>query len=298
MMVMPVSSRHRVAIGLSVVFWAVTASQPRQARAGRSTAKGQSSISITIPADPKDGVTTIHRVNRTYDAIERPSREVLLLDQTIETNGGPSFGNSVAHVLLKTSTVSARGTRPGFTIDAEGSLATRSDDNALFIVSDIACCGAKDTHAVFSLANGRQLFFTGGQGTPSILSLESGVDRFYVGVHASGSHRDSDVYGNYQQKKNGALLISLASPTEPKDVLLLTSGLSPAQTYPVAVQWQSAPGSPESTRSKRVGANDTASVEVLLTSSAAVRIPIRDGRFLVESATLPAGCRLQHVDLK
>src|SRR6187549_1788053 len=76
-------------------------SQRSRALPAQPTAKGQSSITVTIPSDAKDGAVTIHRINRTYDAIERPAREMLLLDQAVETKGSPTYGYSSAHVLVK-----------------------------------------------------------------------------------------------------------------------------------------------------------------------------------------------------
>jgi hypothetical protein len=293
------SERGMLAFAL-VLLVTVGSGLPGQAKPADVTAKGQSSISVTLYPDPRVGETTIHKVNRTYDVVpgSRP-QELLLLDQTVETEGTPSSGSSLSRVALKVSSVSKAGTSPSFTIEDRGTAASRSDDNVLFIVSDFGCCGSNDTHAVYSLKNGRRLFFAGGQNAPDILTLQVGAEsRYYVGVHSTGSHRDAEVYGNLVVKREAAVLITLASPTDTKDALLMT--FDRPQSAPVRgadVRW-SEPGDISSEgRWERVSSERPAILQIGIGGVGQIRIPVKNGQLVLESATIPKGGHLRRVEI-
>ena len=98
-------------------------------------------------------------------------------------------------------------------------------------------------------------------------------------------------------KGSSALSISLASRTERMDALLLTVAPSVSSTNPVVIRWSQVRDASEGSRWHQVNKGETAILEIAVASSMVIRIPVRDGRFLLDSASVPAGGRLQRVDL-
>jgi len=114
------------------------------------------------------------------------------------------------------------------------------EDLGVLVASSYGCCDSTDAHAVYSLKNGKRLFFAGGDKSPYILHVFwPNTDRAYlVGVHVSGSDRDDEVYRGLAEKKGRRrMLVSMASKTAVTDqvaILFDDGDMSP----PVeAVEW-------------------------------------------------------------
>jgi hypothetical protein len=113
-------------------------------------------------------------------------------------------------------------------------------DLGILVASSYGCCDSTDVHAVYSLQNGRRLFFAGGDRDPYIFHVFwPNTDRArLVGVHVSGSERDAEIYkGLAKEKRRRYMLVSLASRAEVFDqvaILFEDADMSP----PVAtIEW-------------------------------------------------------------
>jgi hypothetical protein len=113
-------------------------------------------------------------------------------------------------------------------------------DLGILVASSYGCCDSTDAHAVYSLQNGRRLFFAGGDRDPYVFhAYWPNTDRArLVGVHVSGSERDAEIYkGLPKEDRRRCLLMSLASKAEAFDqvaILFDDGNMSP----PVAaIEW-------------------------------------------------------------
>jgi hypothetical protein len=113
-------------------------------------------------------------------------------------------------------------------------------DLGILVASSYGCCDSTDAHAVYSLQNGKRLFFAGGDRDPYIFHVFwPNTDRArLVGVHVSGSERDAEIYkGRAKERSRRYMLVSLASRTEVFDqveILFEDGDMSP----PVAaIEW-------------------------------------------------------------
>lgn len=110
----------------------------------------------------------------------------------------------------------------------------------IVVASSYGCCDSTDVHSVYSLQNGKRLFFAGGARDPYIFHVYwPNTERArLVGVHVSGSERDAEIYeGAAKDLKRAALLVSLASKAELFDqaaILFEHGDLSPAIA---AIEW-------------------------------------------------------------
>jgi hypothetical protein len=274
-----------------------SASVPGYSKPATTTIAGRSTVAVTFVANPKDGETSVHKVNQTYEVVGSSTvGSLLLLDQLIETERTAASGYSLARITVKASTISATGTKVVFTIKDRGSTTSRSADDRLLLASDLGCCGANDTHVAYSLENGKRLFFTGGQSSPEVLTLDYMRDRYYVGVHTSGSHRDSDVYGQLIAPREKAMLITVASPIKIRDVVLLTfDSAKQEHLKSPSVRWTQAGDNPHWLQ---VAGDQPATLEVSVSSSIVVQIPIKGGQFMVDATKMPVGCHVRRVDQK
>ena len=113
-------------------------------------------------------------------------------------------------------------------------------DLGILVASSYGCCDSTDAHAVYSLQNGRRLFFAGGDRDPYVFhAYWPNTDRArLVGVHVSGSERDVEIYkGLAKEDRCRCLMMSLASKAEVFDqvaILFDDGNMSP----PVAaIEW-------------------------------------------------------------
>ncbi|MDB4981317.1 MAG: hypothetical protein JWM82_2069 [Myxococcales bacterium] len=115
------------------------------------------------------------------------------------------------------------------------------EDVGIFVASSYGCCDSTDTHAIYSLKNGRRLFFAGGDRAPYVLDVSwPNTDRArLVGVHVAGSSRDPEVYkGVAADERHGRILVSLASTAGLFEALALLFDSAISDTPRViAVDW-------------------------------------------------------------
>jgi len=104
-----------------------------------------------------------------------------------------------------------------FRIKAHASDSKIHQDLGILVASSYGCCDSTDAHAVYSLQNGKRLFFAGGDRDPYVFhAYWPNTDRArLVGVHVSGSERDAEIYkGLVKIGRRRCLLMSLASKAE------------------------------------------------------------------------------------
>jgi hypothetical protein len=127
-----------------------------------------------------------------------------------------------------------------FQIKEHASDSKIQENLGILVASSYGCCDSTDAHAVYSLQNGRRLFFAGGDRDPYVFhAYWPNTDRArLVGVHVSGSERDTEIYkGLPKEDKRRCLLISLASKAEVFDqvAILFDDGyMSPPVS---AIEW-------------------------------------------------------------
>lgn len=178
--------------------------------------------------------------------------------------------------------------------DAE---ASHIDEGAALLYTSVyGCCGATDTHTVYSLENGRRLFFAGGEREPYVLGLvRTHPHRLqYVAVHVSGSARDRDIYGGTTTAPNPRrIMVSLAAVTGETDRLVLSYD-DELQASPVEeVRWkQSADGQihgKSQVLSQPVGPSTRPILVIAIRNHKPIEIPIEGDHFLLEDISKPAG---------
>ena len=288
----------RAAVGALLCGGWLAATRPVVRAATRQIGeKAQSIVTIEEGAGP-EAETRIHRVNRRFDTVQRSKPPgILVLQETIDIE------ESVAHGYLKTlvtldATMFSKGRRwPLFSIKAQGSRAALFQGETLYIVTDLGCCGGRDTHSVFSLKNGRRLFVTGGQSEPLLMTLQVGAtgQMYHVGLHSSGTAQDRLIYGAAKPDEADALLVTLASDDEPLQSVVVTLDRHPSRRAlsPVA-RWVKQ-GTAQDRNWLQARKDESVLLEVVMSPAEVIRIPVREGR--MGSLHLPSGMKARPMEL-
>jgi hypothetical protein len=269
-----------------------------------TSARAQSSVEVEVGAD----TTRIHKVNRTFDVVSVPAPNgggrTLVLEMTVETEESPPVeGYSLQNVVLRAFEVTKSTKKEQFTIHGKGESARKLGGLPFFVVSELGLSHSNNTHSVYSLVNGSRLFFAGGG--PDILRLdtETGWTGYYVvGVHASGSARDAEVYQRPAKEMEASLLVTYASLSAPLDAVRVTLGAHSTRVPRVtSIRWGKAPGVSEDGRimaaSEKRLMGDPAVVEIAVVGVGRIAIPIRNGRLDESAATVPGGVHIEHASV-
>jgi hypothetical protein len=265
------------------------------------SARGQSSVDVEMGTD----TTRIHKINRTFDVVGVPSPDgagrTLVLDVTVETEESPPIeGYSLNNVKLRAFEVTNVTKKELFRIQGKGEAAHKIDGLPLFVVSDWGCCSANTTHAIYSLVTGNRLFFAGGGRDPDMLELSTGTEHYLVGVHASGSARDAEIYQRPVKRMERSLLVTYASLSAPLDAVRVTLGAGANSEVRIAsMRWSRASGVSEDglhmTASEKRLTGQPAAVEIVIASFGTITIPIRNGRLDESTAKFPGGVHIEHL---
>jgi hypothetical protein len=220
---------------------------------------------------------------------------------TVETEESPPVeGYSLQNVVLRAFEVTKSTKKEQFTIHGKGESARKLGGLPFFVVSELGLSHSNNTHSVYSLVNGSRLFFAGGG--PDILRLDTGTGYYVVGVHASGSARDAEVYQRPAKEIEGALLVTYASLSAPLDAVRVTLGPHSTPVPRVtSIRWGKAPGVSEDGRimaaSEKRLMGDPAVVEIAVADVGKIAIPIRNGRLDESAATVPGGVHIEHASV-
>jgi len=127
-----------------------------------------------------------------------------------------------------------------FRIKAHASDSKIHQDLGILVASSYGCCDSTDAHAVYSLQNGKRLFFAGGDRDPYVFhAYWPNTDQArLVGVHVSGSERDAEIYtGLAKEDRRRCLLMSLASNAEVFDQVAILFDDGDMSPPVAAIEW-------------------------------------------------------------
>jgi hypothetical protein len=239
--------------------------------------------------------------------------QVLLIEQTNVTKEGPSIDTEPVSAKVKVTAyaLSKAGKGPvRFTIEDEGDEAKA--EGAFLTITRWGCCGALDTHAVYSLETGAYLFNATGDRSESgdwvTMDEKAGgwaSDRI-VSYHVKPTMDDDRVLAG---APNAAAVINYASPTAPIQRILVTlpqklidddaPGLWDPKLLLIA---KSQPKGDTSyfaqTTDGPEKAYDGVTARLALDDKTVIAIPIKGDRLDIAHAELPKGYALKDVPVK